>query len=243
MPGVECPDAGLRTQLLPLPTRLPRVEACRVSRTDRIMIAAGGGALILALAAAWLALAPVEENALPNLVTGGLTTPIPLPSGPAASATSSARTIVVDVQGGVAAPGVRELPAGSRIADAITAAGGYAADADLTAAAATINLAQAIGDGEQIRVPRVGEAQVAAGGPPPSGAPPPGGGGAGGGTTDLNTATPEQLEALPGIGPVTVQKIVAARQEQPFASLDDAVQRGVINRGQLEDIQGLATAG
>ena len=48
--------------------------------------------------------------------------------------------------------------------------------------------------------------------------------------------TPEELEALPGIGPVTVQKIVAARQEQPFASLDDAVQRGVINRGQLEDI-------
>ena len=60
---------------------------------------------------------------------------------------------------------------------------------------------------------------------------------------DLNTATPEELEALPGIGPVTVQKIVAARQEQPFASLDDAVQRGVINRGQLEDIQGVATAG
>ena len=64
-----------------------------------------------------------------------------------------------------------------------------------------------------------------------------------GGPVNLNTATPEELEALPGIGPVTVQKIVAARQEQPFASLDDAVQRGVINRGQLEDIQGVATAG
>ena len=60
---------------------------------------------------------------------------------------------------------------------------------------------------------------------------------------NLNAATEAQLEALPGIGPVTVQKIVAARQEQPFASLDDAVQRGVINRGQLEDIQGVATAG
>jgi DNA uptake protein ComE-like DNA-binding protein len=60
---------------------------------------------------------------------------------------------------------------------------------------------------------------------------------------NLNTATPEELEALPGIGPVTVQKIVAARQERPFASLEDAVQRGVINRGQLEDLQGLATAG
>ena len=65
----------------------------------------------------------------------------------------------------------------------------------------------------------------------------------GGGLINLNTATPEELEALPGIGAVTVQKIVAARQERPFASLEDAVQRGVIHRGQLEDIQGLATAG
>ena len=60
---------------------------------------------------------------------------------------------------------------------------------------------------------------------------------------NLNTATPEQLEALPGIGEVTVQKIVAARQERPFASLQEAVDRGIINRGQLEDIQGVATAG
>jgi len=69
------------------------------------------------------------------------------------------------------------------------------------------------------------------------------GDGGSGALVNLNTATPEELEALPGIGPVTVQKIVAARQEQPFASLDDAVQRGVIHRGQLEDIQGVATAG
>ncbi|MGH2401521.1 MAG: ComEA family DNA-binding protein [Candidatus Limnocylindria bacterium] len=205
------------------------------------MIAAGGGALILALAAAWLALAPVED-APPELAAGALTLPTPIPSGPVASAGTISGTIVVDVQGAVAAPGVRELPAGSRIADAIAAAGGYAADADLAAAATSINLAQAMGDGEQIRVPRVGEAQVAGAGSAPSGAPPAGGGSTGG-MVNLNTATPEELEALPGIGPVTVQKIVAARQEQPFTSLDDAVQRGVINRGQLEDIQGVATAG
>ena len=89
-------------------------------------------------------------------------------------------------------------------------------------------------------MPRLGDAQVAGGDASSSGAPVSGGGG---GVVDLNTATPEELEALPGIGPVTVQKIVAARQEQPFASLDDAVQRGVINRGQLEDIQAVATAG
>lgn len=213
-----------------------------MSRSDRIMLAAGGGALILAVAAAWLVLAPVEDPTsdqvagIPPLATMDAVASA-APSGPADSG-----TIVVDVQGGVLEPGVRELPAGSRIADAIAAAGGYATHADLDAAATAINLAQALADGEQVRVPRIGEAQVA-GGPAGSGAPAPGGDGGGGGLVDLNTATPEQLEALPGIGPVTVQKIVAARQEQPFASLDDAVQRGVINRGQLEDIQGVATAG
>jgi competence protein ComEA len=146
---------------------------------------------------------------------------------------------VVDVQGGVAEPGIRELPAGSRVADAIAAAGGYATDADLEAAAAGINLAQPLIDGGQVRVPRIGEGIAVV---PSTGAGDPKSG-TGGGMVNLNTATPEELEALPGIGPVTVQKIVAARQEQPFASLEDAVQRGVIHRGQLEDLQGLATAG
>jgi competence protein ComEA len=206
------------------------------------MVAAGGGALILALAAAWVLLAPVGGDPTDELTAAGdglsLATPV---SAPTASAPVSS-TIVVDVQGAVAEPGVRELAAGSRVADAIAAAGGYGTDADLAAASSAINLAQAVADGEQIRVPRVGEAPApAAGGPASSGAP----GTPGGGSelVNLNTATPEELEALPGIGPVTVQKIVAARQEQPFASLEDALQRGVINRGQLEDIQGVATAG
>ena len=209
-----------------------------MSRSDRIMVAAGGGALILALAAAWVLLAPVEGDTTSEVsADAGLALATPV-SSPTASAPGPA-TLVVDVQGGVAEPGVRELPAGSRVADAIAAAGGYGTDADLVAAAVAINLAQLLADGEQIRVPRVGDAQVAEGGGPAASA----GTASGGGMVDLNTATPEELEALPGIGPVTVQKIVAARQEQPFASLEDAVQRGVINRGQLEDIQGAATAG
>jgi len=203
------------------------------------MIAAGGGALILAVAAGWLALAPIEDGS-EGLVAGALTLSTPVASAPVASDAAATGTIVVDVQGAVVEPGVRQLSAGSRIADAIAAAGGYASDADLAAAASTINLAQALGDGEQVRVPRIGESLVAGGGATSSAAAVTGGGG---GMVNLNTATPEELEALPGIGPVTVQKIVAARQEQPFVSLDDAVQRGVINRGQLEDIQGIATAG
>jgi competence protein ComEA len=214
-----------------------------VSRSDRIVIAAGGGAIVLAIAAALVLLAPVEGDSAGPLTAAGdglsLATPGSVTPSPSALL---ATTIVVDVQGAVAAPGVRELPAGSRVADAIDAAGGYGTDADLVAAASAINLAQPLSDGEQIRVPRVGDAQMAAdvsAGPAASTA----ASGSGGGLVNLNTATPEELEALPGIGPVTVQKIVAARQEQPFASLDDAVQRGVIDRGQLEDIQGVATAG
>lgn len=206
------------------------------------MVAAGGGALILALAAAWVLFAPVEGAQTDELTAAAdglaLASPVGSPTASAPMPTS----LVIDVQGGVAEPGVRELPAGSRVADAIAAAGGYATDADLAAAATAINLAQVLADGEQIRVPRVGDASAAVGGDPATSAAPVTGGG-GGGLVNLNTATPEELEALPGIGPVTVQKIVAARQEQPFASLDDAVQRGVINRGQLEDIQAVATAG
>jgi competence protein ComEA len=207
-----------------------------MSRSDRIMLAAGGGALVLVAAAAWMLLAPSlgapPIDAGTTQFTSSSGPPIPGPSDPGGG------TIVVDVQGGVAQPGIRELPDGSRVADAIDAAGGYAVDADLEAAG-SLNLAEPLADGGQIRVPRIGDAVAAAG---PSAAPAAGGGQASG-MVNLNTATPEELEALPGIGPVTVQKIVAARTERPFASLEDAVERGILNRGQLEDIQGVATAG
>ena len=218
-----------------------------MSRSDRIVIAAGGGALILAAAAAWLLFAPMVAPSDAALAPS--TPAVVLPGVAPVSQAAVSGTIVVDVQGAVAAPGVRELPAGSRVADAVDAAGGYAADADLAAASATINLAQPLTDGAQVRVPRIGDAPAGSGGggdgggSGDGGSTGGGGGGSDGGIVDLNTATPEELEALPGIGPVTVQKIVAGRTERPFASLEDAVERGILNRGQLEDIQGLATAG
>jgi competence protein ComEA len=212
-----------------------------VSRSDRILVAAAGGVIVLVVAAASMLLLPVEGQSADAGEATSLIVSSSLP-GPSASASSpsSDATIVVDVEGAVAQPGVRELPGGSRIADAIAAAGGYGPDVDLDATAATINLAQPLSDGEQVVIPRIGaKASVL---PAPS-AISGGEGSNGGGLVNLNTATPEELEALPGIGAVTVQKIVAARQERPFASLDDAVTRGVIHRGQLEDIQGVATAG
>jgi competence protein ComEA len=216
-----------------------------MSRSDRIIVAAAAGALVLAIAAAVVLLMPTAGSTADD---AGFLAVSPAPSGsPAPSVASPPSAIVVDVAGAVTRPGLVELPGGARIGEAIAAAGGYAPDADLGAAAA-INLARVLADGEQVRVPRIGENPAVAASTPATaagggGANAGGGGGGGGGLVDLNTATPEQLEALPGIGAVTVQKIVAARQERPFTSLDDAVQRGVIHRGQLEDIRELATAG
>ena len=220
-----------------------------MSRSDRILVAAGGAAVLLAAVAVFILLAPAGVGLTATSTTDpgvGLLvgTPSAVPPATSDQPPPSSGTIFVDVEGAVAEPGIRELPAGSRVADAIAAAGGYASDADLEAAAASINLAQPLSDGEQVHVPRIGEAQPGAASPEPATA---GGSGGDGGDTaglvNLNTATPEELEALPGIGAVTVQKIIAARQERPFTSLEDAVERGVIHRGQLEDIQGVATAG
>jgi len=206
-----------------------------VSRADRILVAAVGGALILALAAGFVLLSPADGQPSELDRPDALLIASPVAGGPEESAAGG--PIVVDVAGAVARPGIVELPGGSRIADAIDAAGGFATDADLTAAS-EINLAQPLVDGQQVRVPRIGEGTASA----PNGSAAPAAGG-GSGLVNVNTATPEELEALPGIGAVTVQKIVAARQERPFSSLQDMVDRGVIHRGQLEDIMELATAG
>lgn len=200
-------------------------------------ILALGGAVLAALglgAAAWLALAPQPGDPTGNWAPSAeppgaaIASGQPLPSPPA-----SPSEMLVDVQGAVARPGLVRLAAGSRVADAIAAAGGYTSQTDLLAAASSINLAAALTDGAQVFVPIQGVASVPSGGS--------GGGGEPGGLVNLNTASPEALEALPGIGPVTVQKIVAARQERPFTTLEELVERDVMNRGQLDDIRDLVT--
>lgn len=210
-----------------------------MSGLDRRLVAGAAAALLLVAAAGWLLLTPAPDAAENDpFATDALGLASVAPSA-SSSATESA-SLVVDIEGGVLRPGVQSLPSGARIADALVAAGGYGPNADIDAAARDLNLAALLTDGQQVYVPVVGAAPAAASGAPVDA---PGGGATQGGLVDLNTATPAELDALPGVGPVTVQKIVAARQERPFASLDEAAERGVLDRGQLEKIRDLATAG
>jgi competence protein ComEA len=118
----------------------------------------------------------------------------------------AAPPVVVHVVGAVRAPGLYRLVRGKRVADAVERAGGATGKADL----ALINLAAPVADGQQIVVP--------ARAPPGAGAS--GDGQAASGPVHLNTATIEQLDELPGVGPVTAQKIVDYREKHgAFASL------------------------
>ena len=211
-----------------------------LTRRDQIAIGLVAAGVLCLAAAAWLLLAfPGGQGSPPDDGAVGGEASL----SPAAQALNSPAPIaglVIDVQGAVRRPGVVLLPSGARVADALAAAGGYSRHADLNAAAARLNLAAVLVDGAQVYVPIIG-APTTGSGSGSTGSD--GGTGTGSGATlvNVNSATPEELEALPGIGPVTVQKIVAARAEQPFATLDEMVEREVIDRGQLEDIRDLVT--
>ena len=148
---------------------------------------------------------------------------------------------MVEVGGAVLRPGVYRLAPGSRVGDALAVAGGYGPRVDAEAADRALNLAAPIRDGDEIHVPARGEAEPpgAAGG---SGAADPASG-AGSGLVDLNRATAEQLDSLPGVGPATVAKIIAARAERPFTGLDELVSRKVVGKATLEKIRALVTVG
>jgi competence protein ComEA len=172
---------------------------------------------LLAAAVALVLLLLAARYVLP----AGTTTPAaPLPpspsSGPGATGAPKAR-VVVDVVGAVRQPGLYRLSEGSRIADAVTRAGGATPRADL----AQVNLAAPIADGEQIVVPRRG-ASAPAGGSAGASASGAGVGGAAAAPVQLSTATLEQLDTLPGVGPVTAQKILDYRTKHgAFHSVDE----------------------
>jgi competence protein ComEA len=149
---------------------------------------------------------------------------------PAETARAAASAVVVDVVGAVRRPGLYRLRQGERIADAVARAGGAAARADLT----LINLAAPLADGQQVVVPvRGAAAGAAAGGAAAPGTAP-------AGPVHLNTATLEQLDSLPGVGPVTAQKIVDYRQAHgAFASVDELDAIPGIGPKRLDDLRDL----
>ena len=164
--------------------------------------------------------------------------PVATPLQPVASAPASA-ILVVHVVGEVRRPGLYRLRDGARIADAVHRAGGALRDADLAA----VNLAAPLVDGVQVVVPaRVAQA-------PGSPSPPSSGAGSAGGSTgaagplvSLSSATVEELDQLPGVGPITAQKIVDYRAEHgPFASVDDLDVVPGIGPTRIEQLRDLVT--
>ena len=166
---------------------------------------------------------------VPRLVNrGGGQVAIPVLRAPRpAAAASSGKKLVVDVAGAVRQPGLHALAPGTRIADALAAAGGATAHADVNA----VNLAAPVADGEQIVVPARGSGTAgASSGAAPSPTAP----------LDLNTASLEQLDALPGIGPTTAQKILDYRQAHgSFHSVDELDAVPGIGQGRLAQLKGL----
>lgn len=133
---------------------------------------------------------------------------------PAATAPEADARIVVDVSGKVRRPGVLRLPAGARVEDALAAAGGAERGTDLTG----LNRARVLADGEHVVVGVLGLAS-AAGGPAPGGT---ASAGVSAAPLSLNSATAEQLETLPGVGPVLAQHIVDHRTRVGgFRSVDE----------------------
>lgn len=164
---------------------------------------------------------PVEVGRVPNDPDGPV---------PATSASASPEVVLlVDVAGWVRHPGVYGFAEGSRVVDALDAAGGARPGAILQA----LNLAAPLVDGTQILVPREGEEAVA-----PSAT----GGAVAGGLMNVNTATATELEELPGIGEVLAQRIVDYRTDNgPFASVDQLLDVSGIGDSILESLRELVT--
>jgi competence protein ComEA len=192
------------------------MDALRLSRPTAI-----------GLSLALLALLALAGRRLAD--TGAATAPRPVAAAalePAAPA--PAVKVVVHVVGAVRAPGLYRLRDGSRVADAVARAGGATRRADL----AGVNLAAPVTDGSQIVVPG-----RAAPGAAPSALSP----SAPAAKVSLASATLEQLDALPGVGPVTAQRILDYRQQHPFRSVDDLDSVPGIGPARIETLRELVT--
>ncbi|WP_433556242.1 ComEA family DNA-binding protein [Pseudonocardia xinjiangensis] len=220
--GGDAPRSGRLWRLLPAAWRDARVDPGRPGATVLALVAAA--AAVVAAIGVWVERPRAEPvGGLPEVAVVAepaataaaetATVPVPAPAAPTTGSTTvPAEPLVVSVSGRVVRPGLVEVPAGSRVADALAAAGGPVPGTDL----AGLNLARRVVDGEQVAVgvPPAPDALPGAAGGAGGPAPPGSGPAAPGrppGKLDLNSATPEQLDALPGVGPVTAQRILEWR--------------------------------
>jgi competence protein ComEA len=187
--------------------------------------------LLLLVAVVALAVRHLHAHAAPRaLAVAPIRAAATAPGGTRARA---APNLVVDVEGAVRRPGLVRLTAGARVADAVERAGGVTRSADRSA----VNLAAPVSDGQQVLVPRRGPAGTGTGA---EGAGSDGGAGAAAGPISLSSATPEQLDTLPGVGPVTAQKIVDYRtQHGAFHSVEELDAIPGIGPARLADLKGL----
>ncbi len=158
------------------------------------------------------------------------------------SAGTAGRVLVVEIVGAVTHPGVFRLAPDARVGDLVAAAGGFGPRVDTGRAASELNLAAPLHDGDQVRVPSrddtatsvapggaaVGPRAAASQAPPGTGAP-----------ISLNRATATELDTLPGVGPATAAKIIASREEQPFASVQDLRTRKLVGEKTFEKLKAL----
>lgn len=213
----------------------------------------GGAVVALAVLAAayWLVHPPAAttESKLPYAAAHSTPSTVGEPgvlpgdgNDPGGGAAGSAESgpLVVHVAGAVVSPGVYALAPGARVIDAVEAAGGL----DPDAMADAVNLAAAVGDGQKVYVPRVGEvAAIVAGvsGDVTGGGSTPGGGESSG-QVNINSATADELDTLPGVGPATAAAIIDHRQQHgPFATVDDLTDVRGIGPTKLEALRGLVT--
>jgi competence protein ComEA len=185
----------------------------------------------------------VELSNVPGAAPAPSAAPSSDPVGPEAAAggalsTAAESRVVVDVAGKVRRPGIRTLPAGARVADALAAAGGARPGVNLS----SLNLARVLTDGEQVLVGAPGAAGPATGSA--------GSGAVGDGSTgsspavlvNLNTADQATLESLPGVGPVTATAIVAWRTENGgFTAVDQLLDVSGIGEVTFAEVAPLVT--
>lgn len=218
-PDPERPEPGRRRRPRPALRRIRPVHL----RFVTVLVVAAAVLLVW-----WLLAGRPHETAVVPALASADASASALGTSPGTNATpaSAPAELVIDVAGAVRRPGIVTLPMGSRVHEAIAAAGGVKGKVDTSG----LNLARVLSDGEQVLV-GVPPSSAVSGGTPAGAAP-------AGAVVDLNSADVTALDALPGVGPVTADAIIGWREENgPFRSVDDLLDVKGIGEATLDELR------